>query len=322
MEKILKLWKFEVQFIYDDLRFEKFIKTFPTYEMQNKRIMIQIVYKHADNIRIDLSVDDERKLDLDPSLIANYRFSEGGDSLYLKAGLLVKRDFERNRMEIINEKDDCCVDLSGFIETFIANILYKIEYLTFHGAALVYQNKGIAFVGKSHSGKSTTVLQLLEQTTGILSNDFFCLDLNGTQIWSLDKTIGVRNMTMPFLKKIIQGWDNEKIIYESEQKYYDLEELEDITYIKSVGLKAILFCSVEQRNTYRLKRIYGAELFRDFMENRIQLSKYVMADYFEIFKKIKDRFAFYKLELPDFSMTDAKEKIFSTNFIEEIVTTL
>lgn len=61
----------------------------------------------------------------------------------------------------------------SFVETFIAQVLYRNGEIPFHGAVLVKNNSSIGFIGKSNSGKSSTIVQLFEACDGLLCNDFF-----------------------------------------------------------------------------------------------------------------------------------------------------
>ena len=192
MRKKISIGIIGVDFEYDDITFEKFINAFPQYEILHNDVFIHIVYKSGCTTS-ELIECDECNIDIDPVVIKGYRALPTGDVIYLHSGLILERNFLEKRLVIINQKFSLECDISGFIETFIANVLYNFGCIAIHGAALVYEGDGVAILGKSGSGKSTTMIQLLEQATGILANDFFCLDLSNSEMWSLDRTIGVRS---------------------------------------------------------------------------------------------------------------------------------
>lgn len=317
MEKVVSLGLFEVHFIYDSVEFERFIQVFPEHIQSSSDKKIVIRYKN-ESINIAIEKTD-CNLDLDPSVIKGYQMLEHGDVLYLTAGVLVQRDFDKNELHIVNEMSNLTLDLSGFIETFIANVLYKWNLLALHGAALTYKGEGIAFIGKSHSGKSTTIMQLFNDSTEILSNDFFYLNLDDSNIYSLDKTYGVRGIKLPGMQVLSMSWDPETIIYENEQKYYDLEKNPHVKYTKKAQLHKIVFCEIENRCDYEIRRIDGFEVFQNYMNSSIRLSRYVNANYLELYRNIIDKYEFYKLALPNFSICkDFDKALLDKDFLDKL----
>ena len=54
------------------------------------------------------------------------------------------------------------------------------HYIQIHGATAVYQNKGLAFVGRRRSGKSTMLMQLVMDGGAIVGNDLSFIDIRGS----------------------------------------------------------------------------------------------------------------------------------------------
>lgn len=307
-----------LDFDYDNIKFEKHINAFPSYCLcENKLIEIKIIYI-TKKIDMDCNFSSPCNLDLDPQLIKYYESGIGKDCLWLKTGILFKRDFIDKSMTIINEEIDLKVDLSGFIETFISNVLYTTNWMTFHGAVLIKDDKGIAFLGQSGSGKSSTIIQLLCQCDGILSNDLFCMNLESGQIVSLDRTIGARKGENDFVNSVIESWGDKDILYEYEQKYFLLDNIPEIKYIKKAKLSKIIFCQIDDSiSEVKISKVKGIELFRCFIETCIKLSKMLNIDYDQIFVNVLSNYPCFVLKLPSFKMGSHKN-IFTSNFIEKL----
>ncbi len=320
MTEVISLGLCILKFDYDNPVFRKYIETFPTYKEEEDAIRITIIFKQG-IVDKNTKTSDSCCLDIDPSLIRKYVVTENGDCIYINSSLFIERDFSRNIMFIIYDKIARDDDYSGFIETFIANILYKIKWLTLHGAVLVKDNSAVAFLGKSRSGKSSTVIQLLDQASGILCNDLFCLNLNNTEIKSIDKVFGVRTGNNLYIDSLVRQRLTGNEFYRNEQVYYSLEENEGIEYIKTSNLKKIVFCSVSDKSSdITIKRIYGIEIFKNFMDSCICLSKKIEIDYLYLFEIIRCNYDCYKLVLPNFNLkTDINKNIFSADFLENLL---
>lgn len=287
----------------------QYINQYPIYLSDNLKDEIYITIKKVN--KIDYNIDGykilEHNFNVHKELDIKQYINNNRDIIILRvrgAELRINRDFKSKKIEFFlkgleSEVKDFIISV---IETFISNMLYQYNIIPFHGAVIIMDDFCISICGNSNTGKSTTIIQLLEQGGNLLSNDLFGIDIINRKVYSLDRMIGVRISEYFPIKNFYRKFKEEHQITNGEQIYFDAQKIMGDKFILEHKLNAI-FCIVGKSSenfiSYR-KNIS----FYNFSNTCILPSKLnnTNFDFLECYKEIRNKILLYEMIVPDFSL--------------------
>lgn len=282
--------------------------------------MCQIRFSNTDYLEIN-----ENLLNLSPDISRKYfRHKEKRcDLLFIDTPkITAQRNFEERRLLIFSEGTSALSLVENIMETFLANYLFSSGLLPCHGGVLIKDGSGIAFLGSSGSGKSTTLVQLLCQSEGILSNDFFYVDLQSRIAYSMDKSIAVRPSVQPDIT-LFQRTLNKKglLLYRRDQSYFDAELYFGERFIMQASISAFLFCHITQIDTPTVVKLDFWEAMKHYMEHMIVPSTLAIDknQLIQIFHHFYKLFPIYELKIPDFSKMNIPDNLFDKRFLDQVL---
>lgn len=259
---------------------------------------------------------------LSPKIKREYYFdyeSKKDIILFTNQELCIERDFkEWSMIAFCNSKVQLLL-IEGFFESFILNALFYYGFIPCHGSALVKNDMCIPFLGKSGSGKSTTMVQLINQADGFLSNDLFYIDAKKRIAYSLDKTIAVRENKFDFLTKIQKELnDNSVLLYKKEQSYYDAEKFFGNNYVSEAKIKNIFFCKIIDCKDVTVKKLNRTQAITELSDNTFTPSKLIipLEQRMSMNKILLDSFSFFSIYIPNLNNIDYSPSIFDMGFLD------
>lgn len=136
---------------------------------------------------------------------------EQSDGIYARCIWHIKE------IEIVLEinRSSTYLDIKRIILNMYLQILANKGASFIHASAVEYNNKAIIILGNHHSGKTTTLLQLLESgKTNFITNDKLVLLKENEEdvILGVPSRIMVRDISVSNLKKLAQYYSNNKKI--------------------------------------------------------------------------------------------------------------
>ncbi|WP_342477987.1 hypothetical protein NYE24_02965 [Paenibacillus sp. FSL H7-0350] len=332
MKKTVSLGKYKLIVTSKDPKIFDSLNSYPDYPYtEDMRIDIKVYFQsiEGDHPYINKSnyIFSKHSVDLDPSIIKGHYVSRKlpASDLILLENIIISRDFVHNKLFILHRKDqEHYLIAESFVETFIAQVIYRNGEIPFHGAVLVKNNSSIAFIGKSNSGKSSTVVQLFEACDGLLCNDFFYLNLKDKKVHSLDKTIGVRKSDLRSINRFIANIQSEDCFLGNKvQDYYDISKFSKLNFYTTQTLSKIIYLEIKEDIVVpSINKISNSQALRYFLENSIHPSKLLpeQLNLIHLYQILSKEVCFFKLCLPRFEALDLGDidSIFDERFIEEI----
>ena len=166
------------------------------------------------------------------------------------------------------EKDEEIIYVKRIVESLRNRILEEKGVVFLHGACIVVDEYGIAFVGGKYSGKTTTIFNyLLKEKAKFLSNDRIGIVRQGnkTIVIGCPSNIGIRATTINsnvILKGKITNsqkkFDNESRIALSIK---ELREKFGIKCVSSAELKYIFLLEHNEQEEIKIKKTFKDEFF-------------------------------------------------------------
>ena len=292
----------------DDKKAFKMLSQYPMQVHENNQTKINIIV-HKDSLdAISTNGYNEIKHSFNVSSeIKIKQFCNDKSDLIFRTTELSKlcicRDFEKNCItcNYAGEIDDCRNFICAVVEIFVTNIIYTLDFLPLHGAVIAKDDLCIALCGTSGSGKSSTVLQLLTQDAQLLSNDLFYLDTKSGDVYSLDKTFGVRETSFAPVKK--QCENIKKIapyIYSTDQYYYDMQEYLKERFITKAKLNAIFIVKISDSAELRISG--GNNILKNVLKSCIFPSTCInkTINFLDCYRNIQYNCFLGQIELPNF----------------------
>lgn len=216
--------------------------------------------------------------------------------------LCINRNFACRFINCYYDGDisDCRNFICAVVETFVTNILYTLNFLPIHGAVVMKDNICVALCGASGSGKSTTLLQLLEQGGNLLANDLFYLDCQTLEAYSLDKTFGVRKTNFYPVKQYCEKISRmAPYIYSTDQNYYDMQLFLKNQFITTAKLDALFIMNIGNGKSLTINK--GLHVIKQFLSSCIFPSPCIQysVNFMKYYDAINSKCLIGQIILPD-----------------------
>lgn len=298
----------EVVIKTDDKKTFKMLSQYPIqmHKKNQTKIKIMVRKDSFDSISTNGYNEINHSFNVSPEIKIK-QFCNGKADLIFRftefSKLCISRDFEKNCITCSynGEIDDCRNFICAVVEIFVVNIIYTLDFLPLHGAVIAKDDLCIALCGTSGSGKSSTVLQLLTQDTKLLSNDLFYLDTKSGDVYSLDKTFGVRETSFAPVKKQCENIKKfAPSIYSTDQQYYDMQGYLKERFITKAKLNAIFMIKISDSIEPRIS--VGKNILKEFLKGCIFPSTCInkTINFLDCYRNIQSNCFLGQIELPNF----------------------
>lgn len=285
------------------------IDKYVNHDIENKKSLYINLFFNCEK-DIDLSNFFEEKLD---NIDYNYRDYDM-KSYWSNKCRVIKWKYKTNKITIYVDYDNNIIEIyvkkyrkyvMSFIESYleicIAHFLRLNNLIPMHGSAFVLDNQCFTLIGKSGVGKSTTLLQFLDEGAILVANDFFAIDYKNRKIYSLDRTIAVRKSKILKKLSIMKNFKKRGYLFHSLQKYFDAQVIFK-EFIKEYDIEFISFLEITENNKINIKKLSESKSLIYWNNTKI---KYPFSienpiDNINMFKKFYNNFRFIAIEIPNF----------------------
>lgn len=269
---------------------------------------------------VDYVEIDKDYLNLSPTIKRKYLMKDKSDLIIIESiKLVIQRDFSDWVLNMYVVKDTEFSIVENIFEIFLSNYLFYIGAIPCHGSVLVKKDRGIALLGTSGSGKSTTLVQLLDQVDKVLSNDLFYVDTETSDAYSIDKTIAVRSSINPYIERFQNELKKSgTLLYTSEQSYYDAEKFWGEKYAIQTKMKAFLFCRISEVYKPSIIKLDAFSALKYYLNNMIVPSTLSVSreEFIKSFYRLYNTFPIYEFKIPNFKLINLNDNLFDKDFLE------
>lgn len=157
-------------------------------ESNDEKLLGQIAYIYRDYL-----IQDDHKFD--------YYFFLKNNTDY---NFILSEIMGNKGLQVLHGSNEKTLNVWDDENTFLPPITapYFRSYFSFyHGSAIRYKDKTIAFFGPSRSGKTTLMIEALDKGANLISDDIIIFDNKTAKIFPFKKPIGLRNTTSFFLEE-------------------------------------------------------------------------------------------------------------------------
>lgn len=210
------------------------------------------------------------------------------NNIYIKkiynSSLIISTNFIKKQFYIyMNDKDSTQIEVEVFdyINHF-ARLILNNDYYFLHASMVEKNNYGYIVIGRTHSGKSTTAINLLKYGYNYVTDDIVGINKKNGKVIGINKPIYIRNSNL--VK--IEDTGILKIKSKDNLYHYLYSNINNSEFTMNNNIILLKKCEFNEGKKVDIKIIDGAQKILELISNTFNeiVNKKIIIDFNKLFK--------------------------------------